>query len=204
MNAESARAGIGCLCIGDCTPGGEAASGRDLFSGLPGVAANPFDWEGGGDLWERLQQALHETRAGGGAVCIAARGIGCAAALALAEQLPTDRLLLIGPAPPPPALPPTLKAPLRRICAYARRNLGLCVTDALIVETAQSRFGRALIAGGLSAHSRVARLVIRGKSAGELLINREIVPKTALSHFLQTGECPKSLAENPEMCIIDG
>ncbi|MBR1820502.1 MAG: hypothetical protein IJ769_02645, partial [Clostridia bacterium] len=83
---------VGCLMIDD------PLSGENLLSGLSldsSVRVYPFRPRVGERLWDRLQSLLQRARSECGAVAILARGAGCGAALALAEQLPVDRLALV-------------------------------------------------------------------------------------------------------------
>ena len=48
------------------------------------------------------------------------------------------------------------------------------------------------------------RLLLDGECAKDLYTIREFAVKEAISCFLHTGEVPKPLAENSEMCIIYG
>lgn len=187
---------LGCLYIDEIASGARAASGPSLFMALDGEARRLEDV--GPNLWERLQFALQAVRGRCDICGVVARGTGCAAALALSEQLPVDRLVL---------WTPRLSIPrgvgfgqARRLAAYARRNLALCVSDTMIVD--EDRPGGQL--AGWSACCRVGRLRLPGGTEDKLYTIREIASKTAVLRFLHTGELPKTLAQNPEMCIIDG
>ena len=208
MSAAQLRAGTGCLCIGEITSGTSDPSGCFPFMELPGIEALPFRCPEGAELWDALRIALQELRSRRAVACILARGTGCAAALALAEQLPVDRLVLMEPImnlsgrdmPWHPSDARLRQA--RKLAGFARRNLSLCVSDTLIVESDLHTDASRL--GGLSAHCRVCRLKIGGKRGNKLYTIREIDVKQAISCFLRAGELPKPLAENPEMCIIYG
>lgn len=218
---EARRGGVGCLVIDNLRPGENALSGL-----LSACGARPFAyvWRSGAPLMEELRALLHRARVECGAASILARGTGCGAALALAEQLPVERLALIEPAEaltPRPFLralntgatrvaetPCKREAAdgwqLRRVCAFARRNLSLCVSDALVIEGERSDGWHRLEAGGLSAHSRLVRLAIPAESGEILYTNCENALKRAIIAFLCAGDLPKDLAENREMCIIYG
>ena len=188
------------MIIDDLRPGGRDLSGLSLSAGLP---AFPFEWRGGEPLLPALQECLRKARGGRGAAVILARGRGCGPALALAEQLPVERLALIDPEPALRGRFPSF-SPLERVNAFARRNLSLCVLDALGVEGKDARGARRLREGGFCAHARLARLALDVETDKELYTICENTLKTAITHFLRTGEFPKELAENAEMCIIDG
>lgn len=180
--------------------GGERLSGLCCAAGLTGY---PFDWNGTKRPFEALQDLLQQARGPSGTACVLARGRGCGAALALAEQLPVERLALIEPEA---SLIPRLRLldPVERLNAFARRNLSLCVSDALVTERARERGAMRLREGGFCAHARLLRLACEGKSDKELYTICENTLKTAITHFLRAGDLPKNLAENAEMCIIDG
>ncbi len=191
---------VGCLVIDDPRLGENALSG--LFSGK--VQTYPFDWAAGEAPLPSLQSLLQSARRDCGEAAILARGLGCGAALALSEQLPVERLALIDPAP---ALafrwkesPRSRK--VRRLNAYARRNLSLCVAEALVVEGEAAGGFRRLSEGAPKA--RPVRLALRGESGEKLYTFCENRLKTAITHFLRGEEWRKELAENEEMCIIYG
>ena len=194
------RAAVGCLCIDAITSGSEHASGRFIVPGSESLRAVGFVPENGEGLWDGLRTAYQRMRSGCGLVAVAARGTGCAAALALAEQLPVDRLALVDPAL---SLPrgADRRGEAARLCAFARRNLSLVACDVLAVQTGASA---ALRRAWFSPRCRLTWLSCPGEGDGEMYRKREIEVKQAISCFLQTGELPKSLAENPEMCIIYG
>lgn len=196
---EHAWSAVGCLYIDELTPGTRNPSGRLLFNAVAGASAR-FAPPGDGRLWEALQIALQQARRGKAVSGVVALGSGCCGALALAEQLPVDRLVLIAPS----LFPGRESGPaLRRIAAFARRNLCLCASEVLAVK-GEERPERALRPGRLAAQGRLIRMEMRADGDGKLYTNREFDAKNAVSHFLRTGELPKSLAENPEMCIIYG
>lgn len=210
---ESKRGGVGCLVIDNLRPGENSLSGL-----LSACGARPFgyEWRPGAPLMDQLRTLLHRARVECGAASILARGTGCGAALALAEQLPVERLALIEPGE---ALRPFRSAhamgatratgvlcasdrrQLCRINAFARRNLSLCVSDTLVIEGERSDGWRRLDEGGLSAHSRLYRLAIDAESGEIMYTNCENALKRAIIAFLCAGDLPKDLAENREMCI---
>ena len=191
MCAERSGREMRCLYIDDIASERRAPSESFLLNGRRGDAS------GESNLWERLMVELQSARSGSDILGIVARGTGCAAALALAEQLPVDRLVLYAPRV---TIPVNGDRQARRMAAYARRNLSLCVADTLIIE--HDRTSPRL--SGWNSHCRVTRLALSGKGGDELYTIREIASKSAVSCFLRTGELPKKLAQNPEMCIIDG
>ena len=190
------------------------ATARHWYRDIPGVEMHPFQYANVRDLWDRLQGALYDLRAEWGAAAAIAVGTGCAPVLALACQLPVEKLVLIDPVAPARALRrkghdtaedgPRFRA-LRRLAAFARRNLPLCVSDMLIVgHGAESGVDAMRRAYGNPVNCRVARLDAQDKSDKELYTIREIAVKEAISRFLHPVETPKPLAENSEMCIIYG
>lgn len=198
---------VGCLYIDDFTSGKSDPSGPFLLEALPGLCVRRFARLEEPGAWDGLRTALQSLRRECETVGVAARGAGCAAALALSEQLPVDRLALVDPmlslrgfglsnAP--------VSRELRRMAAFARRNLALCVSDALILETGRDRSAGDRILGGVSAQCRAERLRFEVKTGDGMYRIREFEVKQAVSRFLRAGEWPKTLAENREMCIIDG
>lgn len=177
----------------------------------------PFRCENSRGLWERLQSALLDLRVEWGAAAAIAVGTGCAPVLALACQLPMEKLVLIDPAAPARTSRLSLGKgseaaddgrrvrALRRFAAFARRNLPLCVSDMLIVgHGAESGVDAMRRAYGDPVNCRVDRLDARGNSDKDLYIIREFAVKAAISRFLHPTDSSKPLAENPEMCIIYG
>ncbi len=212
MRAEGGHAAIGCLYIGEITSGTSVASGRFLFRGAGDIAVHRFRCRDGEDLWDALRDELQTLRATYGTAFIVGLGTGCAAALALSVQLPVERLVLIDPVLMPGSPRALSRAqsdrwhensgPVRRLARFARRNLFLCASEILVVERDSVPSGFPDRTGSLSPCSRLTRLCLRRKSAGEMCINGENTVNQAISGFLKTGELPKPLAENPEMCII--
>lgn len=208
MSAGRTCGDIGCLCIDELLPGRAPAGGAPLCA-APGMLSRAFRPRGGEGLWEALQVALQALRAEARAAAILARGTGCAAALALAAQLPVERLALVDPLLSPArvrgggpnARAASTERQVRAIARYARRNLSLCACDMLVLQHAR---GERISRRDLSPYTRLTGLLFRGESREDLLNNREIMAKQALDGFLRTGDLPKSLAENPEMCIIYG
>ena len=102
------------------------------------------------------QAALWELRQRCGWVCVAAER-GCAGvALSLAEQLPVDRVALIGGTPFSP-LPEggtaARRRELKRLDAFARRNLALLVAEMLLVDVPADEVRR--LACGLGRNVRL-------------------------------------------------
>ena len=102
------------------------------------------------------QAALWELRQRCGWVCVAAER-GCAGvALSLAEQLPVDRVALIGGTPFSP-LPEggtaARRRELKRLDGFARRNLALLVAELLLVDVPEEETRR--LACGLGRNVRL-------------------------------------------------
>ncbi len=194
----------GCLLIDGFTPGEASLSG--LFAALErsGVATKRFA-STGETLREELLRAYWDVRSPFDASSIAAVGTGCWAALALAEQLPVDRLALVFPPADRsfPHVSPPLRRQLLRMLGFARRNLPLCVADTI-----------AVLAPGDEPAPWLKRLPglreyvfrVKGSAPAGATIDKktDFGMETAISRFLRTGELPKSLAEISEMCIIYG
>ena len=198
---------VSCLYIGDIAAGIPGGGSCDWLSGIPDVEMHVFRWTQARGLWEQLQFALQDVRANSRVSAVMAVGTGCAAALALACQLPVERVVLVDPVPPVRTRGETrpeddgLLRTVRRLAAYARRNLTLCVSDMLVVGEGERSLERAF---GHPVNCRVSRLALAGKTAKELYTIREFAVKEAISGFLHAAETPKPLAEISEMCIIYG
>ena len=201
MRSEEARQRIGCLVIGNGMSGEGALSGLSAALEEDGVTAAAFCASGGRGLHLELQRAYQAVRRECGVSSIAAAGVGCEAALALAGQLPVDRLVLLtgeswgGRG----MLPAALSGPMRRIRAYARRGASFCVADVMILQFGAADRGSSLaeLADGL-CNCRVWGIAL----PEEAWINRKDTMKKDICGFLRCGVLPKSLAENSEMCII--
>ena len=96
----------------------------------------------------QAQTALWHARREGGWVCVAAWGTACYIALALAAQLPVDRLVLAEM----PDHRLQLNRSLNRIKTFARRNLALITAEILCIG-GDGRQIRALMRG--NRHSRM-------------------------------------------------
>ena len=187
---------IGCLLIDDLLPGGASLAPLEAAMVPGGFRAARFSAEPAPQLHHALQRAYQRVRRDGDVNALVGLGAGCDAALALAGQLPVDRLALLGPTDWRMGGP--WARPLRRVREYARRGAVFCVADVLLMPGADmapcQRLRRAL------CNSRVT---LFRPSEAALLKDKDIL-KTAILHFLRHGVLPKSLAENPEMCIIYG
>ena len=218
MPGSCPEAATGCLLIDDLAPGRPALSRLSAFHDLPGVQTSLFDADRTDRIWDRLQEDFQAVRANCGASAALGVGTGCIAAVALAAQLPMDRLVLIDPlftvrdAGPIPFRPLGKRRTdqavrlrqLRRLARYAARNLSLCVADMLVVEHAFDPDDAPSPLPARLPHCRVARLCVPPLEGSERFRNCENEEKQRISRFLSRGELPKSLAENSEMCIIYG
>lgn len=187
---------IGCLLIDDPLYPIGALDAAALLLRQNGVRTGAFRWDGAAPMHLSLQRAYQRIRRDDALSGIVGLGAGCDCALALSCQLPVDRLVLLEPMDWRAAG----MGQLRRIRAFARQNAAFCVCDALIVpgpHTASALLRR--LRRGLSG-ARVTLL----QPADELWTNRKEVLNLGIFHFLRDGVLPKSLAENPEMCIIYG
>lgn len=188
----------GCLLIDDpLYPIGALEDMSRMLRGR-GVRTEVFEWDGAGHLHLSLQNAYQRIRRDGAISGIVGLGAGCDCALALSCQLPADRIVLVEPMEWSAAGERARQ--LKRIRAFARQNAAFCVCDALVIpgpHTAPAllrRLRRDLVS---------ARLTML-KPAEDLWSNRKEVLNLGIFHFLRDGVMPKSLAENPEMCIIYG
>ena len=200
MQIGCAQAAAGCLLIDEAKPGTAILSGLCAsFQGL-GMPAGLFCLDDGKNLHERLQTAYYEVRRRCAVPTIVARGQACWAALALAVQLPAERLALLDAGAIGLRYAPaeTLRT-VARLRGFAVRNLSFCTADILVLDDRADALARAVrrlraARGGLTA------VQMPGGGAGAT----ERQALSAMINFLQSGEFPKSLAENPEMCIIYG
>ena len=219
MSNERARETVGCLYIGELVPGPRGSGACHRVADLPGVNLHTFRFSCARTLWDELQMSLQRLRAEWGECAVMAEGSGCAAALALASQLPVERVVRIDPAPPArlnslrgqplnrEGNPETARTrrTLRRLYGFARKNLSLCVCDMLVVECGPGDGVRALRrAFGNPVNCSVRQLSLRGGCAKELYTIREFAVKEAISRYLHGKEAPKPLAENSDLCIIYG
>ena len=188
---------MGCLLIGDLLFEPEALADWAAYLSGQGARTEAFV-PGAKDLHTALQRAYQRVRRDGAVSCVMAAGTGCDCALALATQLPVDRLALINPLEWQGR--GGLARPLGRIRRYARRGAALCVSDVLIIPGLHTpgdlpeRWQREL------CNSRVEILRV----GEDMWINRKEVLKLGVFRFLCDGVHPKSLAQNSEMCIIYG
>ena len=195
MMPEGARRDTGCMVIGETLSGEGGLSGLSSLLAKSGAATEIFCEVPGEALHPALQRGYQRVRLHCRQSAIAAAGGGCDAALALAGQLPVDRLALVtgsfGGEPP--------RGPRRRIRSYARRNAAFCVAEVLILQ-----FGPA---EGWLELEPLARALCNCRIHGVRLseaawTNGKEQMKNALCGFLCAGVLPKSLAERAEMCII--
>ena len=102
------------------------------------------------------QAALWELKQRCGWVCVVSER-GCAGvALSLAEQLPVDRLALIGGtpfAPLPEGGSPARRRELKRLDGFARRNLALMALELLLIDVPEEETRR--LACGLGRNVRL-------------------------------------------------
>ena len=108
------------------------------------------------------QAALWELRRRCGWVCVAAER-GCAGvALSLAEQLPVDRVALVGGtpfAPLPEGGTAARRRELKRLDAFARRNLALLVAEMLLVDVPEEEMRRMACGLGRNVRPRAQQTV---------------------------------------------
>lgn len=129
----------------------ERDAGRNLFQ---------IDFPEGEKCLPQAQAALWELRRRCGWVCVAAER-GCAGvALALAEQLPVDRVVLLGGTPFSP-LPEggsaARRRELRRMDGFARRNLALMVGELLLIDVPEDEVRRLMSGLGRNVHMRIGK-----------------------------------------------
>ena len=169
---------------------------RDLAS--HGFRTERFVPAGGPGLHAALQRAYQRIRRDDAPSGILAYGTGCDCALALAGQLPADRLALLYPLDWQGTGP--LARSLRGVRRYARRGAAFCVADVLIVPGLLTSRD---LPGQLRRALCNSRVTVLQPPEDAWTKGKEVL-KTAILHFLRHGVLPKSLAENSEMCIIYG
>ncbi|MDO4866316.1 MAG: hypothetical protein Q4C10_07130 [Clostridia bacterium] len=208
--APTIHRAMGCVVIDDFLSGMSRLSGLSSFLASKGMRVQTPKPAGAGELLSALQDALQAARSGTGGASAVACGTGCGAALALAEQLPVERLALIDPRPPRRAAGSCADGALYRrsvrLDRFARRNLALCVSDMLVIGARQAGPGcpQPAFMGAGRFHGRLLSVEFCGGDANNLYTDCENVLKNGVYSFLQNGDFPKSLAEKSEMCIIYG
>ena len=191
---------IGCLVIDGLLSGERMLSGLSSYLAARGVRAE--DYRADRELLHlSLQLAYQRVRRPEGVTGAAAFGDGCVAALALAGQLPVDRLILVEPRWPAdlPEGPRELRRQAARLRGYAADGLPVCACDVLALLSGEDydRRGLESLRRGLCGCRFYAVSLV-----GNVWNNRKELMKMAVYGFLRNGVLPKSLAENPEMCII--
>ncbi len=184
------RDGAGCLILTDAAHEADARALEDALSVPCGRAA----WRGGRGAYDAAQFAFQEQCARRSVKAVAAFGAGCLPALALAVQLPVDRLALVDATP-------SETGEDRRLSRFARRNLALCGAEILWAGRAEDAMWRRLLC---RLPGRIACLDACDRAENGPLPKCEFSVKNAVCGFLQAGVHSKLLAENPEMCIIYG
>ncbi len=121
---------------------------------------------GGGDVLAQAQAALQWMRRRFGWVCVVGSGSMAWLALALAAQLPVERLALCHEEGAAPCC-----RELARIAAYARRNLSLVASDILLVDVPAADAHR--LARRVSRHCEIRRTEGRLPSLEQLLAEWE-------------------------------
>ena len=205
---EVDRAVIGCLVIDDLI-GIPLLCGLSIYLEKCGAVVRNFNCRESDTIHARLQEAFQQVRKAGELACVLAAGTGCYAALALAEQLPVDRLVLLDD----DRLGNwrknrnrmvdnvKLRRQVRRLSGYVRRNLPFCVSDVLLVAGNGGEGRLARIRDEL-CNGRTRFIAAQGDFWKKAASPNADDMKNGIYSYLRTGELPKSLAENPEMCII--
>ena len=143
----------------DSAPSAGNVIERRMWSASERDAGHNFlriDFPEGDRCLPRAQAALWELRQRCGWVCVAAER-GCAGvALSLAEQLPVDRVALLGGTPFSPLTEGGTAArrrEMRRIDNFARRNLALVTAELLLIGVSEDEARR--LAVGLGRRVRL-------------------------------------------------
>ena len=187
----------GCLLIDDPLYDIHALDATAQALKARGIRAETFRRDGARTMYDALQRAYQRVRRDGAVSGIVAQGAGCDCALALACQLPSDRLVLLEPMRWHDDGP--VGRQLKRIRAFARQNAAFCVADALIVPGPHTdeKLTRRL-------RHDLGGTVTLLRPAEEMWSNGKEVLNLGIFQFLRDGVWPKFLAEKSEMCIIYG
>lgn len=102
----------------------------------------------GGRFLSQAQNAFQQLRMRAEWICVAASGAAVGIALALAAQLPVERLALWLD-----GAPRIRNRELHRIHGFARRNLSLVVSEILLIDAGEADERR--LVRGLGRHARV-------------------------------------------------
>ena len=202
MALDSSKESIGCLVIDGLFR--ESAEPSAIVCALRsmGARAEDFALSGSEGLHRQLQLAFQRVRPkpeGSGKACVVGIGSGRVAAVALSAQLLVDRMVLdIGGDDAEGAPGPALIRQYARLRAFARRNAAFCASQVLLFGQEDAIF---------QSRFREAKRLMRGcdvcgVAVNHLWTNGKDPTKSGLCRFLCDGVLPKSLAENPEMCII--
>lgn len=142
-------------------PRGESAAGR-IKSAYPDAAALIFTENG---RWlQSAQAAVADMRAEKKYICVAAEGGACAIALALAAQLPVERLALRNCGLFDRKRLRAASRQMREIAAFARRNLSLVISELTLADTSETEMRR--LASGLSGFAEIAIWTKKGDGTG--------------------------------------
>lgn len=203
MQPEKPRSTIGCLMINELTSEERQLSGLSVFLGKKGIYSRHFNIMEGKKIHSQLQLAYQKVCANSRERCIIGAGTGCIGALALAAQLPVDRLVLMDEVSSKEEGEMGKQRQFKRLAGFANRNISFCVTNALLIaDRSESSLARMVKTARIMNNSRVCIIQIWGALRKDLCTNYESTGKEIIYSFLSTGEIPKYLAEKSEMCII--
>ena len=184
----------GCLLVDDPLCGQSQLISLQKALSDQGGKVDCFTPQGHESFYEQLQRSYQQIRRDEAVNGILGRGLGCDCALALAGQLPTDRLILLEPL----EWHGSGFEFLRRIQSYARRGAAFCIADVLVIPGPRTSFSLIRWFQRCLSNSRLT--IAEPSQPGKT--KREEIIKIAILHYLRHGVLPKSLAENAEMCII--
>lgn len=193
---------IGCLVIEDPRSGGQTPSGLFAYLEKMGIAAEKFGGMASGDVYGELLSAYQKMRASCGQAAVIGMGWGMYAAAALACQIPVDRIVLLSGEIKPENMTVNMRRQAARIARFAARNAMFLTSPVLIADfEGDMDAGLRRLAGGFVS-CPVSVISHCGMTDKKVWTNDERNINFQIYHFIRTGELPKSLAENPEMCII--
>lgn len=203
MQLGKPRSTIGCLMINELTSEERQLSGLSVFLGKKGIYSRHFNIGEDRRIHAQLQSAYQKVCANSKERCIIGAGTGSIGALALAAQLPVDRLILMDEAFFYKEEETGKQKQFKRLAGFANRNISFCVTNALLIaDNNEDSLARMLKMAKAMSNSSVCLIQIWGALRKDLCTNCESAGKEIIYSFLSSGGLPKYLAEKSEMCII--
>lgn len=196
---------IGCMLIEDLSSGGGLPSGLCAYLESRQIGVDVFRHSGKEKVHAKLQNAFYNVRRMYDTSGIIAVNGGIDAAVALSAQVPVERIVLICTEENMPHEDGRMKRQLNKLSRFARRNAAFCISEVMVISAGD---GGGHERSQMLVNSLVNAAVIKGISmAGndkKIWTDYEWMMNNQIYRFLCGEELTKSLAENPEMCIIYG